>query len=89
MPAKISECIKQISIKISKSFGGEEGVNVITPYKGSPRGVRQIIVYAHTLEEIVLKIKAIYECYKIFDLKPIAILDKDPTITQQLKLEAF
>ena len=89
LPVRISECIKDLSIKISESFGGEEGTSVITPYKGSPPGARPIIVYADTLSEIVVKIKSIFDCYKIYDLKQITILEKDPTLTQELRRQAI
>ena len=85
LPVRISECIKDISIKISESFGGADGANIITPYKGSPPGSRPIIVYGESLEIIATKIKAIFECYKIYDLKQITILEKDAALTTQLR----
>jgi len=85
LPVRISECIKDLSIKISESFGGDEGASVITPYKGSPPGARPIIVYGASLQEVVLKVKAIFDCYKIYDLNQITILEKDPTLTQELR----
>ena len=85
LPVRISECIKDISIKISESFGGSEGANVITPYKGSPPGARPILVYAPTFAEIVTKIKSIYESYKVYDLNQLTILEKDPLLSQALR----
>jgi DNA helicase II / ATP-dependent DNA helicase PcrA len=84
LPVRISECIEEIPKSIATKRKNEEGVNEITPYKGSPPGARPIIVYADTLEEIVVKIKAIFECYKVYDLNKITILEKDHTLTQQL-----
>lgn len=84
LPVRISECIEEIPKAIARRRNNEEGVNEITPYKGSPPGARPIIVYADTLEEIVLKIKAIFECYKVYDLNKITILEKDYELTKQL-----
>ena len=84
LPVRISECIEGISKSIVTKRKNEEGVNEITPYKGSPPGARPIIVYADTLEEIVVKIKAIFDCYKVYDLNKITILEKDYSLTQQL-----
>lgn len=89
LPIRISECIKDLSIKISESFGGEEGTSVITPYKGSPPGARPIIIYADTLQEIVVKLKAVYDCYKIYDLQQVTILEKDPTLTTELRKQGI
>ena len=85
LPVRISECIKDLSIKITESFGGDEGASVITPYKGSPPGARPIIVYGASLQEVVLKVKEIFDCYKIYDLKQVTILEKDPALTQELR----
>jgi DNA helicase-2/ATP-dependent DNA helicase PcrA len=84
LPVRISECIEEIPKSIATKRKNEEGVNEITPYKGSPPGARPIIVYADTLEKIVVKIKAIFECYKVYDLNQITILEKDPALRQQL-----
>ncbi len=89
LPVRISECIKDLSIKISESFGGEEGTSIITPYKGSPPGARPIIVYADTLQKIVVKLKSIFDCYKIYDLKLVTILEKDPTLTTELRKQGI
>ena len=89
LPVRISECIEEIPKSIAKKRKNEEGVNEITPYKGSPPGARPIIVYADTLDEIVVKIKTIYECYQVYDLKKITILEKDHTLTQQLNKQSI
>lgn len=89
LPVRISECIEQIPKRIATKRKNEEGVNEITPYKGSPPGARPIIVYADTLEEIVIKIKAIFECYKVYDLKQITILEKDYVLTHQLNQQGI
>jgi hypothetical protein len=86
LPVRISECIKDLSIAISNSFGQQEGTNVITPYKGSPPGARPIIVYAETLNKIVEKLKNIFTIYKIYDLNRISILEKDNELCRALNL---
>ena len=36
-----------------------------------------------------MKIKSIFECYRVYDLKQITILEKDYTLTQQLKQQGI
>lgn len=84
LPVRISECIKGLSDKIVEKFGGEEGVNGISPYKASPPGARPIVVYAPTLVEIGEKIKGVFNAYKVYDLKKVCVLEKDVELCSEL-----
>jgi DNA helicase-2/ATP-dependent DNA helicase PcrA len=84
LPVRISEAIENIPKAIAKMRSNEEGVNEITPYKGSPPGARPLIVYADTLLELVQKIKLIFDTYKVYDLKHITVLEKDPGLASEI-----
>ena len=84
LPVRVSEAIKPISEAIKLSFNNEDGVGIITPYKGSPPGARPIVVYAPTLELIANKIFNIFELYSIYDIEKVTILEKDYELTRAL-----
>lgn len=84
LPVRISEAIKPISEAIQLSFNNEDGVGVITPYKGSPPGARPIVVYAPSLEGMAIKIQNIYNAYSIYDIDLLTILEKDPQLSYAL-----
>lgn len=82
LPFRISEAIQQLSKNINIRFGKREDVevSVITPYRGAPPGARVIFVYADSLIQMVDKVKAIYQDFKIFhedENIPISIYEKD------------
>lgn len=81
LPVRISEAIKPISEAIQLSFNNEDGVGVITPYKGSPPGARPIVVYAPSLDGMASKIQKIYQAYSIYDIDFLTILEKDPQLS--------
>lgn len=85
LPVRISEAIENIPKAIAQMRSNEEGVNEISPYKGSPPGARPIIVYADSLQELTPKIQTIFNTYKVYDLKHITVLEKDPTLTSEIK----
>jgi len=84
LPVRISEAIENIPKAIAKMRNNEDGVNEISPYKGSPPGARPIIVYADSYQKLALKIKLIFDIYKVYDLKNITVLEKDPVLTSEL-----
>ena len=84
LPVRISEAIKPISEAIKISFNNEDGVGIITPYKGSPPGARPIVVYASTLDVITTKIKDILDTYSIYGVDKATILEKDYELSQSL-----
>lgn len=84
LPVRISECISDLSKAINKHFSNSDGTSNIIPYKGAPPGARPIIVYAENIEQQVLKINEIIDCYKIYDLKNKSILEKDYNFQYQL-----
>ncbi len=84
LPVRISEAIKPISEAIKIGFNNEDGVGIITPYKGSPPGSRPIVVYAPTLEIIASKITDIFNTYSIYDIKKATILEKDRLLSNAL-----
>jgi DNA helicase II / ATP-dependent DNA helicase PcrA len=79
LPSNISKAIKPISEILKDS--SHKDVDIITPYKGSPPGIRPIFVYGKTIEGIAYKIVNIterYANYGIFDdNQKITILEKD------------
>jgi DNA helicase II / ATP-dependent DNA helicase PcrA len=77
LPVRVSEAIKPISEAIQLSFNNDEGVGVITPYKGSPPGARPIVVYSPKLKGIADKIQRIHQTYSIYDIGLTTILEKD------------
>lgn len=84
LPVRVSEAIKPISEAIKIGFNNEDGVGIITPYKGSPPGARPIVVYAPTLELIATKISEIFRTYSIYEIKQVTILEKDSLLSQAL-----
>lgn len=84
LPVRISEAIQEVSKALVQKFSNDEGVNHITPYKGSPPGARPIIVYGTDEIVIASKVKAIFDTYQIFDLKRITILERDRTLRNEL-----
>ena len=84
LPVRISEAIQEVSKALVQKFANDEGVNHITPFKGSPPGARPIIVYGSDEKTLAIKVKAIFESYQIFDLKRITILEKDRTLRNEL-----
>lgn len=78
LPFRISECITKITEII------EDG-NVITPYKGAPPGARPIVLYASSPKELKEKTVEIFNCYKLFGLDKVTILEKDFEIEKSLK----
>ncbi len=82
LPANISKAIKPISLRLRDV--SNENVDIITPYKGAPPGVRPIFVYDKTIEGISEKIVNItrrYSNYGIFDdNQKITILEKDNSL---------
>lgn len=77
LPVRISECISNLSLAINKRFSNKEGTSNIIPYKGSPPGARPIVVYGENSDQLVEKLVAIFNEYKIFDLKNNCILERD------------
>lgn len=77
LPVRISECISNLSLAINKRFSNKEGTSNIIPYKGSPPGARPIVVYGETAEQLVSKLKNVFNEYKVFDLKNNCILERD------------
>lgn len=77
LPFRISECITKITEII-------EGGNIITPYKGAPPGARPIVLYASTPSELKQKIIEVFNCYRVFDLDKVTILEKDFEINNAL-----
>ena len=84
LPVRISEAIKPISEAIQLSFNKEDGVSIITPYKGSPPGARPIVVFGSTHDELAVKIQAIFHTYSIFEIDRATILEKDYTLATAL-----
>lgn len=84
LPVRISECIKKLSNAIVQRFGNDEGVTGITPYKGAPPGARPIVVYGATLSDLAIKIRSVFNEYKIYDLEKITILEKDLQLQREI-----
>jgi len=84
LPVRISEAIKPISETIKLGFNNEDGVGIITPYKGSPPGARPIIVYAPSLVKIADKITDIFNTYSIYDINRATILEKDYELSKAI-----
>lgn len=84
LPVRVSEAIKPISEAIKISFNNEEGVGIITPYKGSPPGARPIVVYAATLDSIAKKIVEVFKTYSIYKINKATILEKDNKLSNAL-----
>lgn len=84
LPVRISEAIKRLSHAIVQRFGNDEGVNDITPYKGSPPGARPIVVFGQTTSELAEKVSAIFKQYKFYDLQQITILEKDLELQREI-----
>jgi len=86
LPMNISRAIRPISQGL-KDFSNEK-VDVITPYKGSPPGIRPIFVKAESIEELAEKIIEIVDVYKPYSLleegQKIAILEKDNQLFRSL-----
>ncbi|MEQ9287694.1 MAG: UvrD-helicase domain-containing protein [Cyclobacteriaceae bacterium] len=84
LPVRISEAIKPISEAIEFSFNSEDGVSVITPYKGSPPGARPIIIYGSDYDNLVSKIQSVFHTYSIFEIEKATILEKDYNLSNRL-----
>lgn len=84
LPVRISEAIKPISEAIQLSFNNEDGVGVITPYKGSPPGARPIVVYSPSIDTLAEKIQKVLEIYSIYDIDLVTVLEKDPLLSFKL-----
>jgi len=84
LPVRVSEAIKPISEAIQIGFNNEDGVGIITPYKGSPPGARPIVVYAPTLDSTANKIIKVFNSYSIYDLDKVTILEKDKELLNAL-----
>ena len=84
LPVRVSEAIKPVSEAIKLGFNNEDGVGVITPYKGAPPGSRPIVVYAPSLESIASKIQSIFQIYSVYDIDFITILEKDHDLCRAL-----
>jgi len=84
LPVRISEAIKPISEAIKLSFNNEDGVGVITPFKGSPPGARPIVVYAPSLDQIIYKVTQVFQTYSIYDIDRVTILEKDSLLSFRL-----
>jgi hypothetical protein len=76
LPYRVSEAI----LKLSEI---EEG-NELAPCKAAPPGARPIIVYGNNPDELAKKIKDIYECYRIYDLSEITILEANRLLRKKL-----
>ena len=84
LPVRVSEAIKDLSSAIVKKYGDNLNVLDITPYKSSPPGSRPIIVYAENNQKLAVKIKSIFNEYKIYDLKQITILERDIDLKNEI-----
>jgi hypothetical protein len=84
LPVRISEAIREISASLVQKFGNDEGATHITPYKGSPPGARPIVVYGQDYQQVAPKIKQIFDCFKIYDLKKITILERDKELQREI-----
>lgn len=89
LPVRVSEAIKPISEAINLTFSGEEGVGIITPYKGSPPGARPIVVYGATDTEVAEKIRDIYNSYNCYGIDIVTILEKDSNLTHHIKSQGI
>ena len=80
LPFRISEAIKPLSLMINAKFRKKKAdgeTEIINPYKGSPPGARPIIVYAKDHNYLAIKIKEIFNSYKIFGLDTISVFERD------------
>ena len=84
LPQRISESLEKLSKSIVTRWKSNEGVEAITPVKNSPPGARPIIVFAENTTEMAKKVNAIFEIYKIFDLKNMVILERDKELWKAL-----
>jgi len=79
LPMNISKAIQPISQSL-KDFSNQN-VDIITPYKGAPPGIRPILVYANNDKEMAIKIIDIIDRYKsyklIVDHQKVSIMEKD------------
>lgn len=84
LPYRISEAIAPLSNNISNNSGDKEVTIPISPYKGAPPGSRPIIVFADDDKALAKKIVSIKQCYSVYDLKQITILEKDSNLCREL-----
>lgn len=86
LPANISKAIKPISLRLKDI--SNENVDIITPYKGAPPGIRPIFVYDKTIQGMAKKVVEITDRYANFDIfsndQKITILEKDNSLFASL-----
>jgi len=98
LPFRITECIRPLSQKISRSRSDVK-VNLLNPYKGAPPGARPILVYAPTEAEMVTKLSWINRHFGVFDLtdthdlsdherRQIVILERDKSLCKAINERA-
>lgn len=89
LPMNISKAIKPISQKIKDNSNSE--VDLITPYKGAPPGVRPIFIYGNNSNDISSKIISCIERYKSFDIlqqnEKVAILEYDIDLYKSITIK--
>lgn len=86
LPMNISRAIKPISQSL-KDFSNDD-IDIITPYKGAPPGVRPILLYAQNDQDMAIKVLDVIDRYKSYDIindsQKITILEKDNALYSAL-----
>jgi len=84
LPYRISEAIQPFSALITKDSDQKNITPELSPSKGAPPGARPIVVYAEDDKSLGQKIIEIKNCYCVFELDKITILEKDNSLCEIL-----